>query len=206
MNDLDFLKEHWNSQDNFPLKSKEELHSIIKKSSSNILKWIIGANMLELSILLLISLLFHNPDDANDFNKYELLAVEIFDLIIVSLPIVFSIYFFILIRRIKVTDSISKLMSNIFHTRKMLNIYIYINMLVFLCIVYIGINKGIESITHDPEVYQQLSPTVYSLILILSCIMVLSVFMLIVWGFYKILYGRLLNKLKDNYNKLIDLE
>lgn len=206
MNDLDFLKEHWNSQDNFPLKSKEELHSIIKKSSSNILKWIIGANMLELSILLLISLLFNNPDDANDFNKYELLAVEIFDLIIVSLPIVFSIYFFILIRRIKVTDSISKLMSNIFHTRKMLNIYIYINMLVFLCIVYIGINKGIESITHDPEVYQQLSPTVYSLILILSCIMVLSVFMLIVWGFYKILYGRLLNKLKDNYNKLIDLE
>lgn len=204
MTELELLKEHWSKQDDFQVVSRVELHKMIKKSSSNILKWLIAANIFELSIFLLLPFVLSSDGNLYIENPTIIKIANILDYILVSLPIIFSIIYLYLISNIHTTDSISLLLKNIFRARKLLNVYITLNVCIFLSILYIGIFETLneEKITQSSH----LGTFTYTILLILSCVFVGVVFMLIVWLFYKLIYGRLLKKLNKNYKELKDLE
>lgn len=204
MTELELLKEHWSKQDDFQVISREELHKMIKKSSSNVLKWLIAANIFELGFFLLLPFILSSDGNISIEDPIILGITHLLDYFLFSLPIIFSIAYLYLISNIHTTDSISLLLRNIFRARKLLNVYIGLNVCIFLSILYIGIFETLSSkkITQPP----QLSPFIYNMLLILSCVFVGLVFMLFVWLFYKLIYGRLLKKLNKNYKELKDLE
>ncbi|MBA5793722.1 hypothetical protein H1R17_12465 [Flavobacterium sp. xlx-214] len=204
MTELELLKEHWSKQDDFQVVSREELHKMIKKSSSNILKWLIAANIFELSFFLLLPFIFSSDANVSIKNPIIIKVTYILDYLLVSLPIIFSIVYLYLISNIHTTDSISLLLKNIFRARKLLNVYIILNVCIFLIILYTGIFEALNSdrIAQPTGV----SAFTYNIIVVLSCIFVGVIFMLIIWSFYKLIYGRLLKKLNKNYKELKDLE
>lgn len=207
MEELDLLKKHWKTQSNFDKKSKEELQAIIKKSSSSTLKWMIVANFIELLIFITIGLLFSNPNEKINLNLNSFLEayVGIYDYIIISFPIIFSIIYYLIIRKIQITSTISDLIKSILQARKLLTFYIYTNIILFISIIFIAITYSYEIIKENQikDTTNNLSENALFYIQIFSTFITVSLFILAIWLFYKILYGRFIKRLRKNYNDLI---
>lgn len=206
MEELELLKTHWKKQEDFPMKSKIELHKIIKRSSSNTLKWMIAANIFELIFLLIIGICFGKGENIYTEKLKALnwlVYFEILDYIIIAIPIVFSILYISMIRKIHVTDSISDLLKNILNARKFLNLYIYINLFIFIgLITFTTLFSYGEVKEIEIEGTEHLSKEWLIGIQIFSTVVTFILFVGIVWLFYKLLYGKLLNRLKRNINDL----
>jgi len=205
MAELDFLKGHWSKQPRFPVQTKEELQSSIRKSSFNVLKWLIAVNFFELLLFIGLSLLLGDADDTGNHPVIDGI-VNTLDFIIYALPLIFSAVYFILIRKLRNKHSVSALLQNILTTRKLLNIYIYLNIAIFLIILYVAIFLTISAGHIDQEAAGTLGTTTSYVILISVCVLVSLLFMFVVWLFYRLLYGRLLQKLSKNYEELKDME
>ncbi len=205
MSDLDFLKGSWNRQIQFPIQTKEELQRNIRKSSLNVLKWLIAVNFFELLLFIGLSVLLGEADNTEQHSIINGI-VNTLDFMIYTLPILFSGFYFILIKRIGKGRSVSSLLQNIFTARKFLNLYIYLNIALFLIILYVAIFLTISAEHIDQEAAGTIGTTTSYVILISICILVSLLFMLAVWLFYRLLYGRLLQKLNRNYEELKDME
>lgn len=196
MNELDILKDHWKKTTNFPKKSKEELQKIIQRRSSNLLKWIIGINILEFAFFL--SLSFVVPQDNIDLH-YPFF-VTILSAISYTIPVYFIYNYIVLIRKINVTYAVCELMKNILKTRKLLNQYIIVNisLMIFSALfgVYIGVNESSDFPDNSNEML-----FVLAFVLIFMTIMIL-----IIWLFYKLIYGFFLKRLDKNYQELKNQE
>lgn len=196
MNELDILKDHWKKTTNFPKKSKEELQKIIQRRSSNLLKWIIGINILEFTFFL--SLSFVVPQDNIDLH-YPFF-VTILSAISYTIPVYFIYNYIVLIRKINVTHAVCELMKNILKTRKLLNQYIIVNisLMIFSALfgVYIGVNESSDFPDNSNEML-----FVLAFVLIFMTIMIL-----IIWLFYKLIYGFFLKRLDKNYQELKNQE
>lgn len=205
MTELDFLKEHWSKQTDYPIKTRAEIQKILQKSSSNTLKWLIGANIFELCFFILIGLLFGNSAE-DQIDAESIYWLSKLDYVIYALPIIFSLIFISLIRKINTNNSVSGLISSVIKARKLLNIYIYINFSIFIGIIYYSIYLSLTSEQFKNVNSAELSPTVTFTILIITCVLISIVYMLIIWGFYKLLYGRFLKRLNQNLDQLKDME
>lgn len=205
MTELDFLKEHWSKQTDYPIKTRAEIQKILQKSSSNTLKWLIGANIFELCFFILIGLLFGNSAE-DQIDAESIYWLSKLDYVIYALPIIFSLIFISLIRKISTNNSVSGLISSVIKARKLLNIYIYINFSIFIGIIYYSIYLSLTSEQFKNVNSAELSPTVTFTILIITCVLISIVYMLIIWGFYKLLYGRFLKRLNQNLDQLKDME
>lgn len=205
MTELDFLKEHWSKQTDYPIKTRAEIKKILQKSSSNTLKWLIGANIFELCFFILIGLLFGNSAE-DQIDAESIYWLSKLDYVIYALPIIFSLIFISLIRKINTNNSVSGLISSVIKARKLLNIYIYINFSIFIGIIYYSIYLSLTSEQFKNVNSAELSPTVTFTILIITCVLISIVYMLIIWGFYKLLYGRFLKRLNQNLDQLKDME
>lgn len=205
MNELDFIKGHRNKQLHLPVQTKEELQNSIRKSSSNVLRWLIGVNFFELLLFMGLSLLLEDADNTGNHPVIDRI-VNILDFIIYALPLIFSVFYLILIRRIRNRLSVSALLQNIFTACKLLNIYIYLNIAIFLIILYVAIFLTISTEHIYHETAGTMGTTASYVILISVCILVSLLFMFIVWLFYRLLYGRLRQKLNKNYEELKDME
>lgn len=206
MEELELLKSHWNKQDHFPKKTKTELQNIIKKSSSNTLKWMIAANIFELLLLILLGIIFgSSTNHTMEILKNESVQLffKILDYIIIAVPIIFSIIYINMIRKIHVTDSISDLLNNILNARKFLNIYIYINLFIFIGLITFSVIYSYdEAIKFEHNEVHNLSDGTILAIKIFSVILTFIIFSGAVWLFYKLLYGKLLKRLKRNITDL----
>lgn len=205
MTELDFLKEHWSKQTDYPIKTRAEIQGILQKSSSNTLKWLIGANIFELCFFILIGLVFGSSAE-NQLDAETTYWFSKLDYVIYALPIIFSIIFITLIKKINTNNTVSGLISSVLKARKLLNIYIYINFSIFIGIIYYSIYLSLTSDQFKNINSPELSPTVTFTILIITCIIISIVYMLIIWGFYKLLYGRFLKRLNKNLDQLKDME
>jgi hypothetical protein len=95
-------------------------------------------------------------------------------------------------------------MDDIISTRKTVQYYIWYNLIMiafsglFGTYVALSITEKTKHVTLD---------TSFMVIFCLACILVVGVLVFLFWLFYRLLYGRLLKKLFNNYNELkkIDL-
>ena len=211
MNELEFLKKHWKKQENnFPQLSYDEIYQMIWKRSSSIVKWIFVISILELLLSSLLSISFA---DAEYWQQMEEIHLKDFTigLYVVSYSITFYFIFrfYRNYRRISATDDAATLMKNILRTRKTVKTYI----------AYVLISTGLSAVVisyftiKNHQVVQEVeNVSKYTFdamdwfkFIIAGCV-VLAIFLLLLWLFYKLLYGILLRRLKRNYKELKKLE
>jgi uncharacterized protein YacL len=96
-------------------------------------------------------------------------------------------------------------MENILKTRKVIKYYVIYNLVMAFASMVIGIYIGIF---HDPEVSAKIANFSNKQLLFTYTfiVFVTAIFVLIIWLFYKLLYGLLLRRLNRNYKELKKLE
>ncbi len=201
MDQLDLLKKDWKKQDgSLPKLSFEELTSLIHKKSSSVVKWIFIISVLEFVLPHLI-LLF--PSFRNVDAQMESLHLQNFNIIISVVfyvgALIFVYLFYKNYRSISANSNPKILMQNIIKTRKTVKYYIW------FALSMIPIVGGVFSYHafNTPEFIAKLPDGASMAVVWAVTIVVLLILVGIFWLIYQLIYGRLLNKLKANYNDLI---
>lgn len=206
MEELDLLKKDWKKSENsFEQLSEKDIYNMIHQKSSSVVKWILIISLIELSIGILLNFLsldidFFNKIDANGYSIY----IEVLTVVNYVVILFFVYKFFKNYKTISSSDSTKKLMDDIISTRKTVQYYIWYNLIMiafsglFGTYVALSITEKTKHVTLD---------TSFMVIFCLACILVVGVLVFLFWLFYRLLYGRLLKKLFNNYNELkkIDL-
>ena len=214
MDELELLKKDWEtSSKNYPELNKEDIYKLIYKRSSSIVKWIFIISLLEFAFWTLISFTFKDSKDLEKMESYDVDYI-LYPLMILGYAVL--IYFFYIFyknyKNISATENTKTLMERILKTRKTVKHYVVFN-LVFMCIsIVIGVY--IE-LTNNPEVQILLNRiesegdgniTVFYLIVVGLSIVAMALVSAVLIGFYYLIYGLLLKRLKSNYKDLKELE
>jgi hypothetical protein len=216
MKELDLLKKAWQKETHsFQQVTESEIYTMIHKRSSSIVKWILIISIVEFVFWNLISISFLG--DSYLKSKY---GADIFPMVskmntiynIISYVVVaiFIYLFYTNYRRISATTNTKQLMGDILKTRKAVQYYVWFNILFFvvgtLILLYIEFRFGAKyaplmAKIHNDNGYMTLCKSL-GIVLFIMVIMVV-----IIWLFYRVLYGILLRKLNKNYKELqkIDL-
>ena len=201
MDQLEILKKDWKKQEGtLPKLTKAELTKLIYKKSSSIVKWIFIISILEFVVPYLIILITGNESSEK---MYEQLGLSSFmtKFYIVSYVIIFGfiLLFYRNYRMISANANPKILMQNIIKTRKTVKYYIWFNLVALAIVSVVVLNKVFVSDDFLDKIPEDTNMTIVWLI---SLVLIL-ILVTILWLFYKLLYGILLNKLKGNYNELV---
>ena len=210
MDELELLKKDWEKKDPAHKKlSAEDLYPILYKKSSSIVKTLFYISVGELIFWILVNTIPYFTSDSYQerlnsiyTNEYVFTGLTIISYIVILL---FVYLLFKAHKSISVTDSAKKLMENILKTRKVIKYYVIYNLVMAFASMVIGIYIGIF---HDPEVSAKIANFSNKQLLFTYTfiVFVTAVFILIIWLFYKLLYGLLLRRLNRNYKELKKLE
>jgi hypothetical protein len=210
MDELDLLKKDWNSQEgNYPKLSYDQIYKMIWKRSHSIVKWIFYISIIELLAATVLNIVFSGEKYWQDIEKYNLEETITILYVISYLITFFFIYrFYKNYKRISSTDDAVTLMKNILKTRKTVKYYIaYV--LISTGITVVGIS-GYMILNHTNKEVEDISKYSFEAMdwvkFIGASVLVLTVFLGLIWLFYRLLYGILLRRLKKNYIELKKLE
>ncbi|MFZ4862350.1 hypothetical protein ACL9RF_09200 [Sphingobacterium sp. Mn56C] len=207
MDGLDLLKKHWNKDQDFPKVNGDEIHTMLRKSSSSIVKWIFIICCLELIIGL--SLSFSIPVEKEKFFAFAVLGY-VYDLVFYVVVLYFMFKFFINLRKINNTQNTKSLMESILDVRKNADRYIQFNLwCIYLTILITFVHVLVDEIYlkyHDDAV----KDWSYIILLIFIFTALFSLFavvlVLVIKFYYRMVYGFFLKKLNNNYEELTKLE
>jgi len=210
MDELELLKNDWRKQDaNYPKLSYDQIYKMLWKKSSSIVKWIFVISVLELFISTFLSVFFTGDNYWEQLEKYNLKQfTEILFIIGYAITFFFIFMFYRNYKKISVTDDAATLMQNILKTRKTVKYYIaYVliyngltAIVVFSYMIYFHINSQDQTLT------KYSFDTLDWIKFIAVGLIVLTLFLGLIWLFYRLLYGILLKKLHKNYKELKKLE
>jgi H+/gluconate symporter-like permease len=210
MDELDLLKKDWNRQQgNYPKLTYDQIYKMIWKRSQSIVKWIFYISVIELLFATIINIVFSGDKYWQDIEKNGLSQV-ITILYIISYAITFYfIYrFYKNYKKISTTDDASTLMRNILKTRKTVKYYIaYVLISSGITVVGISVYMIVNhSNTGINDISKYSFETIDWLKFIGVSVLVLTIFLGLIWLFYRLLYGILLRRLKKNYAELKKLK
>ncbi|WP_053992326.1 hypothetical protein [Mangrovimonas sp. TPBH4] len=212
MDELELLKKDWNkSGTTYPKLSYNDIYKMILKKSSSIVKWIFILSMLEFVFWLGISFLLKDSKNLKSFNEldgsYLLIPLSVIGYVVLA-------YFFFLFyknyRKISVTDSAKQLMENILKTRRTVKQYVAFNLIYMLIssfvLLFIEFDQNQDLIAKVQEASANGHLLMFYTKVILTFTVVFGLVILILLGFYWLVYGILLRKLNRNYHELKKLE
>lgn len=215
IDELELLKKDWQKKEaHLPKLSYEEIHNMIWKKSSSIVKWILIISILEITLpnLIYLSPTFREDpffENVRNFNTFFI----VFNIFYYSIVIYFIYQFYSRYKEISVLASAKSLMHQIIKTRKTVKHYIIfclsMGLLLFAFFVFgiylsdeffLSIIAGIGDKPNEIPLDKIRTTTMW----VLSIAGI--VFTALAAGIYFLLYGLLLRKLKTNYNELKQLE
>ncbi len=201
MDQLELLKKDWKKQDSsLPKLSFDELTKLIHKKSSSIVKWIFIISVLEF-VLPHFILLF--PDYGKVDIQLENLNLQSFNLIISVVfyvgALVFIYLFYKNYRSISANSNPKILMQNILKTRKTVKYYIWFVLSMIPIVGGVFFYQAFSSSEFLEKIPEGTSMAFVWGITIVLLLALVGIF----WLIYQLIYGRLLIKLKTNYNDLI---
>ncbi len=212
--ELELLKRDWQKKESaLPQLSYGEIHKMIWKKSSSIVKWILIISILEFT---LPHLLIFVPSVGESMEIYEHIGVSnyIFALsvLIYAVALFFIYQFYRRFKEISVLDNSKNLMRKILKTRRTVKHYIIFSLsmiMLTIIIILIGIYLN-DDITHIvPELKESLEQVPLDklrMTLVLTIGIFGVLFTMCMGGVYFLLYGLLLRKLNKNYAELRQLE
>lgn len=209
MDELDLLKNSWkNSQHNYPKYNDEDLYKMLHKKSTSIVKWILIISIIELILISALDIFIgNNPENDIILTKYHVYNVIKFLTYIHYVIIIgFVFTFYINFKKINVVDNLKNLMSNILFVKKITNYYIMYNLVVM---AITSIIYSIAAMIYDP-VIQQMAAVKDKMILYIGfgagLTLSFSALIVVFYFIYKLVYGRLIKKLAENYKELQKLD
>lgn len=201
MENLDTLKNLWKNQGESTIKfSKDQIHDMVQKKSSSIVRWILVLSILE---FILPNLLFLFTDIGSSQAFYQEYGLEntmkIYGGIHILIIIGFIYIFYKNYKNISVGSSVKNLLSDILKTRRTVKYYIYYNLTMM---GIIGVNI-FYVVYHSPEFINNLPDGNNMVMVWIISIALLALVLFVFWAFYRLIYGFFLRKLKRNYGELM---
>ena len=200
MDKLENLKNVWQNQAITGLNyTKEDIHNMVKKKSTSIVKWILIISIIEF-LLPYVLILFTDLEAPNsDLKEFDLGNIyrnyTIFHVVVI---LGFIYVFYRNYRNISADNSVKKLLGDILKTRRTVKYYIYFNLI--LASVF-GLNTFyiiMNSEAGNNIIPENANATIFWVVAIL----LFGFFILLLWLFYRIIYGFFLKKLQRNYREL----
>ena len=219
MDDLELLKKDWQKKEmNHPKLSYNDIHKMLWKKSSSIVKWILIISIMEILLPQVVYLFpsFWSSDGMLFYNNLGLTSPLLFlSVIYYGVVLYFILQFYKRYKEISVLDNAKNLMGKIIKTRKTVKNYVFFSLsmilLFFMTVVfYIYIDDDfIKTIELSAKDISEISKEKLENIKLLSMVIFTTVgvlFTLLVGFIYFLLYGLLLKKLNRNYKELKRLE
>jgi len=201
MEHLEKLKDIWKNQGDSIIRfSEDDIYKMVHKRSSSVVKWILIISILEF-VLPNIFFLFSDFKSTKEvYESYGLNNIMLFYSIVHVVIILGFIYvFYKNYRNISADSSVKNLLHDILKTRSTVKYYIYYNLsiaaVIGLHVFYIVFNSD-EFINKLPENTSMIGIWVIAILLF-------GIALLMFWVFYRVIYGFLLKKLKNNYKELM---
>lgn len=209
--DLENYKKAWSNQPEETNKlSSIEIYKLAHSKSSSIVKWIFIIGILEFAFWLGINLFI--PDSVykiyEDFNlKNQVVFFTILHYVVI---VIFLFIFYKNYKEISVVENTKKLIQRILKVRKTIKYYVYYNLIiVFLTSLIINIVMFSDSEKFMKVMNPKNMPVnvnEFITITIISQIIAVLIFLILLWLFYKLIYGILLKKLNRNYKELAKID
>ena len=218
MDELELLKKDWDkSKKNYPNLSKEEIYNLISKRSSSIVKWIFIISVLEFSLWTILS--FSLDSSNNAIEKIQSYDYEFIYYLFVGISYIvlfgFMYLFYKNYRNISVTENTKMLMERILKTRKTVKQYVIYNITVMYLGIILGVimelssNSETQILISDIKSEGENGIYIFYLIVAVLSLIAMALITILFLGFYYLIYGLLLKRLKINYKelkKIVELE
>ena len=209
---LDLLKKDWQRKgEELPKLSYDELYKMIWKKSSSMVKWIFYISIIEFVFWAVLNLLSYDKDSLALEKEWHIFEFSTILTIINYIVLVFFIYMFYRnYKQIEVTDSASKLMKSILRVKRTVTQYVWFNIAIF-CVslgmfLYGSLRFGKESVQIQEAASNAGNETLFWIMVVGTIVIVIAAIVVLIWLFYRLLYGILLNRLRANYRELKKLE
>ena len=211
MDELKRLKKDWKENLKFPKLSKDEIYKLLHKKSSSIVKRIFVFSLIEFGFWTLLSFVIKDNEAQQRFNQYEMDHIT---LPLMVIGYAFLIYFFFMFyknyKSISTTDSSKGLMEQILKTRKTVKHYVIFNLLFLYISIVIGLfielNNNPDVALRTAEFTASGDYYIFYGIMLATTLLMMALLTAILLGFYYLIYGILLKKLKNNYKELKKIE
>lgn len=212
--ELELLKRDWQRrEENLPRLSYDQIHKLIWKKSSSLVKWIFYISIIE---FLAPHLLYLLPS-FRDGMSYELastlgISTQMIGLTVIqySVALYFIFVFYKRYREISVLDTTGNLMHRILQTRKAVLHYVLFSLVMILLVFAIFIEGIFFSNNFIDELHlnapEDADPNRLKGIVIGIMAVAGIIFTALVGGIYYLVYGLITKKLVANYKALEQLD
>lgn len=214
MDILDGYKKAWENQPEEQRKiSKVDIYKMSHSKSSSIVKWIFIVGVLELLFWAGLNIYTATLLPEGAYKELHLdKLVQITTYLHYVVIVLFLFLFYKNYHSISVSDNTKKLIGKILRVRKTVKYYVYFNLTYGILVQIIAICFMLSDMdllvtfyeNHGIEIGDNKKGLFLSLV-ISSSVLILLMFV-ILWLFYKLVYGGLVKKLNVNYKELIKLE
>ena len=216
--DLDSFKKTWQQEPAQPKYDSKAIESMLNKSSRNYVKYILYISLAEFIIILGANIYYAFLGDdtsdlmsvlkklgINDSTNFEgTISHLYFILKIISLALtgIFVVLFYQNYRKINVESNLKKLILQIIRFKKTVQLFILAN--ICLVILFTAV-LGIFTLSVLNEQRIELSnPTLMGFIT--GLILTMAISAVLMWIYYRIVYGLILSRLGKNLKQLQNIE
>jgi hypothetical protein len=214
MDELELLKSKWQEgNQELPKLSYNDIYKMRHNKSASIVKWIFIISVCELVFWIVLG--FLSPES----NKELLVQIGLQNTLTILYGLhyvviaVFLVLFYLNQKNIKTTDTVKNLMHSIIKTRKTVSYFVIYNVVsTALILVYINLyfftkkNELYTILIKDNDAYQGVPIETFTSVFFIVQFVVGLLLIGFVLLFYRIVYGILLRKLKQNYVELEKIE
>jgi hypothetical protein len=200
MDELELLKKRWQSQESsLPNYKSKDIYNMLHKKSSSIVKWIFFISIFEFLFWIVIEFIGMSQSVNDSIKELDLQTFYRITLVINYVVIIaFIVKFFYNYRQIQTTDTVKSLMKTIVKTRLTVKYYVWFNIIFFAITFIVSVVVTLNYLDNINSQHFWLS--------ILISIGILGFIILIIWAFYRLLYGILTKRLLTNYKNLKKIE
>jgi hypothetical protein len=208
MKELDLLKKDWKArEDSYPKLDKEALYSLIWRRSSSIVKWLYYISIAEFVFWTALSFFTKNAETDALVKSIHLYSfINTLTVTNYAVLIYFIYRFYKNYKKISYNSSSKELVESILKVKRTVTHYVWFNLSI-LATSLLGLFYGIihygpatESIFNSAA--KEDNSLLFWAIIAAVCILIIGLAILLLWLFYKLLYGILLKKLKMNHKEL----
>ncbi|MEM8847911.1 MAG: hypothetical protein AAGD17_12485 [Bacteroidota bacterium] len=212
MDELELLKKDWQKkEEHLPKLSYDDIYPMIWKKSSSMVKWIFYISIIEFVFWAAINFISSDPQYMQDLKAMHIYNIMmVLNFVNYGIILYFIFKFYLNYKKISVTDSSRKLMKTILKVKRTVTQYVWFNLIIFATYMIISLygvlifsDEGREIVETATEQGNEI--TFWFLVIAVS-ILFTGVLLVVIWLFYRLLYGILLKRLKENYRELKKLE
>lgn len=216
--DLDNLKETWQQQPVQPKYDSKDIESMLNKSSRNYVKYILWISIVEFVLILGANLYytFLGEDSTDLMSVLAKLGIDdsvsfentisdlyfILKMVSLALTAIFVYLFYQNYRKINIESNLKKLILQIIKFKKTVQLFILANIvLVILFTLVLGV---FVSFVLAEQNIQLTNNTKFGFIS--GLILTMGISVVLIWIYYRIVYGFILRRLGRNLEQLQNIE